>query len=89
MEIGLRDELVAMDDHDQAVRAELAACGSLFNGYHPRMESVHRTNAARLRIIIAEYGWPGVLLVGERGASAAWRIAAAFDWRADVHAALP
>jgi hypothetical protein len=26
----LRDELIAMDAHDQAVRAELAADGSLF-----------------------------------------------------------
>jgi hypothetical protein len=74
VDIGLRDELVSMDDHDQAVRAELAAAGSLIGGYDPRMEAVHRSNAARLRVIVAEYGWPGIPLVGERGASAAWRI---------------
>ena len=39
------------------------------------METVHRANAARLRAIIDEYGWPGRALVGERGADAAWRIA--------------
>jgi hypothetical protein len=71
----LRDELIAMDAYDQAVRAELAEDGSLFEGYHPRMEAVHRANAARLREILAEFGWPGHSLVGEQGAMAAWRIA--------------
>lgn len=37
--------------HDGAVRAELAASGALFDGYHPRMEAVHRENAARLLAI--------------------------------------
>ena len=41
MNLALRNELVQMDDHDQAVRAELAADGSLFQGYHPRMAAVH------------------------------------------------
>lgn len=64
-----------MDGHDQSVRAELAANGSLFEGYHPRMEAIHRANAARLRDIIAAHGWPGKSLVGTDGAQAAWRIA--------------
>src|SRR5690349_3021734 len=64
-----------MDGHDQLVRAELAADGSLFEGYHPRMEAIHRANAARLREIIAAHGWPGKSLVGTDGAQAAWRIA--------------
>jgi len=71
----VRDELIAMDKHDQDVRAQLAAEGSLFEGYHPRMAEVHRANAARLREIIAQFGWPGHGLVGEEGAHAAWRIA--------------
>jgi hypothetical protein len=71
----LCDELVAMDEYDQSVRGELAADGSLFDGYHPRMAAVHRANAARLREIVAEQGWPGVPVVGDRGAFAAWRIA--------------
>jgi hypothetical protein len=75
MNEALRDELVAMEEYDQRVRAELAADGSLFEGYHPRMEAVHRTNAARLRDILAEFGWPGFALVGERGADAAWLVA--------------
>jgi len=71
----LRAELIAMDEYDQAVRAELAADGSLFEGYHPRMAAVHDANAARLQAIIAKHGWPTESLVGEDGAKAAHRIA--------------
>lgn len=71
----LRAELIQMDDYDQAVRAELAADGSLFEGYHPRMAAVHDDNAARLRAIIASHGWPTESLVGVDGAKAAHRIA--------------
>ena len=48
----LRDKLVSMEEEDLRVRDELAADGSLSDGYHPRMEEVHRRNAARLREII-------------------------------------
>lgn len=75
MNAALRDELLRMDARDQAVRVELAADGSLWKGYAPRMEKVHRDNAARLREIIAKAGWPGQSLVGPDGAAAAWRIA--------------
>ncbi|MCA1578945.1 MAG: hypothetical protein LC794_16465 [Acidobacteria bacterium] len=75
MNEALRAELIAMDEHDQAVRAELAADGSLFEGYHPRMAAVHDANAARLREIIREHGWPTTSLVGHDGAVAAHRIA--------------
>jgi hypothetical protein len=68
---GLRQEVLAMAAEDQAVRAELAADGSLFEGYHPRMEEVHRRHAARLEQIIKRHGWPGCSLVGEDGAEAA------------------
>lgn len=71
----LRAELMQMDEYDQAVRAELAADGSLFDGYHPRMAAVHDTNAARLRALIATHGWPTEPLVGVDGAKAAHRIA--------------
>lgn len=71
----LSAELIQMDEHDQAVRAELAADGSLFNGYHPRMAAVHDANAARLRAIIASHGWPTERLVGVDAATAAHRIA--------------
>lgn len=44
----LREELLATEAEDRRVRAELAADGSLFDGYHPRMAEVHRRNAGRL-----------------------------------------
>ena len=70
----LRDELVAMAEEDQRVRAELAADGSLFDGYHATMQAVHDKNAARLTEIIEQHGWPGRGLVGEDGARAAWLV---------------
>jgi len=70
----LRAELIALIAEDDAVRARLAADGSLFDGYHPEMEAVHRHNAAALRDVIARVGWPGRSLVGDDGAAAAWRI---------------
>jgi hypothetical protein len=71
----LAAELIALRELDLKTRTELASDGSLFEGYHPRMELVHRANAARLREIIAEHGWPGTPLVGMRGAEAAFLIA--------------
>jgi hypothetical protein len=71
----LREELLKMEAEDLRVRAELAADGSLFEGYHPRMEQVHRQNAERLMEIVGIHGWPGKTLVGEDGTTAAWRIA--------------
>lgn len=70
----LRSELVAMANEDQRIRAELAADGSLFQGYHPRMEEVHRRNGVRLLEIIEERGWPGRSLAGEEGSAAAWLV---------------
>jgi len=71
----LAAELIGLRECDLTMRAELASDGSLFDGYHPRMELVHRANAARLREIIAEHGWPGTPLVGMRGTEAAFLIA--------------
>ena len=38
------------------------------------MQAIHIKNAARLRQIIAEHGWPGGDLCGPDGAEAAWLI---------------
>ena len=56
------------------MRAELAADGSLFQGYHPRMRAVHDSHASRLARIMADHGWPGERQVGPEGAEAAWLI---------------
>lgn len=70
----LKDELMAMRAEDLRVREELAADGSLFDGYHPRMREVHERNAARLLQILNDHGWPGRSLVGEEAAEAAWLV---------------
>ena len=70
----LRRELVAMREEDLRVRDELLAAGELGGPYVPRMEAVHVRNAARLRELIAEHGWPVEDIAGEDGAKAAWFI---------------
>ena len=70
----IRSELLAMAGEDYRVRTELAADGSLFDGYHPRMRAVHEANVDRLAGILSERGWPGEPQVGEDGAKAAWLI---------------
>jgi hypothetical protein len=64
-----------MAEEDERVRTELAADGSLYDGYHPRMENVHRRNATRLNAILDAHGWPGRTMVGADGAHAAWILA--------------
>jgi len=71
----LRRELLDLKQEDLRVRAILERNGRLYRGYDPEMEAVHKRNAARLRRIIAEYGWPTQALVGDDGAEAAWVIA--------------
>lgn len=71
----LRQILLDLQRNDLAVRAALQADGSLFDGYHPRMEAVHRDNARQLRELIQRYGWPNERIAGADGAEAAWLIA--------------
>jgi len=70
----LAAELLILRDADLAMRDTLAADGSLYEGYHPKMEELHRRNAARLKEMIQEHGWPGRTLVGEEASEAAWLI---------------
>ncbi len=70
----LRERLMAMAAEDETVRAELAADGSLFQGYHPRMAEVHRRNTGALAAIVEERGWPVPALVCPDGSRAAWLV---------------
>ena len=70
----IRVELLAMAQEDLRVRAELAADGTLFEGYHPRMREVHDRHAARLARILDDHGWPTESRAGPDGAEAAWLI---------------
>ena len=71
----LHDELLRMRSEDLTVRKELLDAGQLGGSYVPRMEAVHIKNAARLREVIEQYGWPGEDIAGKDGAEAAWLIA--------------
>jgi hypothetical protein len=69
----LRTELLAMRAEDKRVREELIASGEMDGSHYvPRMEELHRRNAARLRELVAVYGWPGEDVAGKDGAEAAW-----------------
>ena len=70
----LRRELIAMREEDFRVRDELLESGQLGGPYVPRMEAVHIKNAARLRKLIGQHGWPGEDIAGKDGAEAAWLI---------------
>src|SRR5262249_59450219 len=64
-------DLLAMAEEDRAVRDALEREGALSDGYHPRMEAVHRENARRLSEILDAHGWPRVSCVGGGAAGAA------------------
>ncbi|KGE12282.1 DUF6624 domain-containing protein [Sphingobacterium deserti] len=67
-------ELIEMADKDLINREKLLSTGKLSGGYHPEMESIHRSNAKRLREIIADIGYPTISKVGEKASNAAWLI---------------
>jgi hypothetical protein len=71
----LRGELIAMRAEDMRVRDELVAANELGGAYVPRMEAVHVRNAARLRELVDQRGWPAEDIAGKDGAEAAWLIA--------------
>lgn len=65
----LRNELLKMEASDQEVRQRAV------QGDFSRWTAVDEANRARLKQIVAEYGWPTVAMVGQDGATAAWLIA--------------
>jgi hypothetical protein len=72
MDESLREELLEMERLDRQVRADLVERGELSKeGYHPEMEAIHQRHNARMRTILAIYGWPGQSLVGADGCRAA------------------
>jgi hypothetical protein len=68
-------ELLRMRSADLTVRQELLDSGQLGGVYVPRMEAIHINNAARLRELIDQHGWPAEDIAGKDGAEAAWLIA--------------
>lgn len=75
MNQNLADELVTMMAEDQRLLQYLFDSGELpSESYHPRMKVLHEQNAFRLKGIIHAHGWPGISLVGEQAAKAAWLV---------------
>jgi len=70
----LRSELLIMKSEDEELHTELSKAGALSGHYVPSLQAVHEKNAARLREILSEHGWPHEERVGADGAYAAWLI---------------
>lgn len=76
MNQNLADELVSMMEEDQRLLQQLFDSGELpSESYHPQMKALHEHNVSRLKEIISCHGWPGISLVGEDAARAAWLVA--------------
>jgi hypothetical protein len=60
-------ELLWMAYRDQRARHPLSLYGIILCLQH-----VDQQHTERMKVIIAEYGWPGIALVGQMGAQAAW-----------------
>ncbi len=69
------ERLRALLRRDHETRERLVRSGALFDGYAEEMEAVHVANARELERIVEQHGWPGIALVGEEGAEAAWLVA--------------
>lgn len=82
----LLEELLAMMAEDQAVRTGVAppsddrTAEELFAAW----AQVDVDNAAHMREILDEFGWPGWSLVGEDGALAAWVLIQHADLQLDL-----
>lgn len=67
----LRTELLARADRDQTARKSLPPALRA-QRWEQVIAPVDRANTARMRKIVAQYGWPGYTLAGTDGAHAAW-----------------
>jgi hypothetical protein len=70
----LRSELLAMKAEDEQLHTQLSDAGALTGHYVPALQAVHEKNAARLREIVSDRGWPNERIAGSEGAYAAWLI---------------
>ncbi|HUP65379.1 MAG TPA: DUF6624 domain-containing protein [Thermoanaerobaculia bacterium] len=66
-------ELLELRDRDQAVRRKWMADREN-EALQQEVETVDRENVVRVIEIINATGWPGKLMVGEKGSAAAWTI---------------
>lgn len=72
--LALRDELILRGEEDQAVRRvdREALEGEALEAHFEHWREVDEANTARLREIVAEFGWPTISMVGEEASLAAF-----------------
>lgn len=69
------ESILSMEKADLALCAALQESGELARyGYHPRMESLHKENSAKLSAILKTYGFPTLKNSDAGVTAAAWRI---------------
>lgn len=68
----LRTELIALEKKDQAVRQGITPDSVRDSAFIKRERVTDSANTARMRAILARYGWPGKSMVGAQGANAAF-----------------
>ncbi len=71
----LRDEILRRRDSDQQIRNEMTQKGAWDHpdeGLNARIRAIDKDNAARMRELLKQYGWPGPDLIGTDGTFAAW-----------------
>ena len=67
MNTELANKLISMADEDKRLIHQLHESGELpSKDYPPILKAVHEKNITDLKKIIVKYGWPGILLVGEK-----------------------
>src|SRR3954471_13172362 len=72
---GLRAEIASRVAMDQAVQRELSdriQAGQPISPAVARQDSVFNANLEWMRLVLAQYGWPGRRLVGDEGSHGAW-----------------
>lgn len=75
MNLQLLDDILALKQRDTDTRSCLLETGNLYGDYDLEMQKVHRENANQLDVLISQYGWPGISLVGLEGCRATWLVA--------------
>jgi hypothetical protein len=87
MNEALAAELLRMGDEDQRIRQPRSDDGEYVTVLSIEESMEHARvdvgNTDRLREIVREHGWPGISLVGEQAADAAWLLAQHADRQLD------
>lgn len=80
----LAAELVRRAEIDQQARGFVFRCDEPTGAEAEHLRRVDEDNTAWLEAVVNAHGWPGVCLVGEKGANAAWLLAQHADQRPEL-----